>query len=480
MKRKVNHNNHSNGKLSWKDGKRRLGDLIEWSENPVTINESNANRLVSSLSEFGQIMPIAITPDNVIADGNQRKKVWSLSKRFGKNYKVDVRIASRKLTRTERQRLAILLRSGTVGEYDWERISAWDADLLKSAGLDHELLEQLNRDQAALIDLIGSESEEIEPEPQDPSELIDRAEELQKKWQCESGDIWMAAGHFWICGDCREFETWRKLLEAAKVERVNGVFTSPPYAEQRKAQYGGVPTDQYVEWWNEVQANVRANLAEDGSFFVNIKPHCENGERVLYVFDLVLAMRRQWGWRFVDELIWKHQGYPGGYLGRFRNEFEPVYHFSISDNHKHYHKSVLTELGETHQKHIERKKAGDAPYQKGYENPNAKSGMGGFGYYKELEGRQHGNVIEIPLGANSEQSASFPVALPEFFVKAYSDSGDVWIDPFLGSGTTIIAAHRNGRRGLGIEKLEKYTAVICERIEKETGETPKRIDHAKA
>ena len=67
------------------------------------------------------------------------------------------------------------------------------------------------------------------------------------------------------------------------MEKVNGVFTSPPYAEQRKEQYGGVPTEQYVEWWEAVQSNVKANLAADGSFFVNIKPHRANGERSLYV-----------------------------------------------------------------------------------------------------------------------------------------------------------------------------------------------------
>jgi DNA modification methylase len=63
------------------------------------------------------------------------------------------------------------------------------------------------------------------------------------------------------------------------------------------------------------------------------------------------------------------------------------------------------------------------------------------------------------------QAAMFPVALPEFFIKAFSDNGDAWLDPFLGSGTTIVAAHRNGRRGLGIEALPKYVSVVNERIQ---------------
>ena len=118
---------------------------------------------------------------------------------------------------------------------------------------------------------------------------------------------------------------------------------SPPYAEQRKEQYGGVPTAEYVAWWEAVQANVKANLAQDGSFFVNIKPHCEDGERVLYVFDLVLAMRRRWGWRFVDELCWLRSGVPGEWANRFKNGFEPLYQFCVDGSMKFRAKNVTHE-----------------------------------------------------------------------------------------------------------------------------------------
>ena len=64
-------------------------------------------------------------------------------------------------------------------------------------------------------------------------------------------------------------------------------------------------------------------------------------------------------------------------------------------------------------------------------------------------------------------AAAFPIALPDFFIRAYSDPGDTWIDPFLGSGTTICAAHqaKGGQRvGLGIERLAKYVSVCLERF----------------
>jgi site-specific DNA-methyltransferase (adenine-specific)/site-specific DNA-methyltransferase (cytosine-N4-specific) len=253
--------------------------------------------------------------------------------------------------------------------------------------------------------------------------------------------------HRLLCGDCREPASWARLLGGVKA---NGVFTSPPYAEQRKEQYGGTPAAEYVAWWEAVQANVKAHLAPDGSFFVNIKPHCEAGERVLYVFDLVLAMKRQWGWLYVDELCWKKNGLPGGFANRFKNDFEPVYHFALQAHIKFDAQAVghpsdsirVYEHGASFAAHGNITVEGD--FKSGIARP--------------------GNVIEVG-GSEGQHAAAFPVALPDFFVRAYSDAGDVWVDPFCGSGTTIVAAHKNGRRGMGIEMLAKYAAVICERLQ---------------
>jgi DNA modification methylase len=87
-----------------------------------------------------------------------------------------------------------------------------------------------------------------------------------------------------------------------------------------------------------------------------------------------------------------------------------------------------------------------------------------------------GNVLS--LGKNSElcgHSAAFPVALPEFFIQAYTDANDVVFDPFLGSGTTLIAAWKNDRAGLGVELSPAYCEVTLRRLERLTGEVASRI-----
>ena len=71
---------------------------------------------------------------------------------------------------------------------------------------------------------------------------------------------------------------------------------------------------------------------------------------------------------------------------------------------------------------------------------------------------------------NKNHSAVFPLSLPEWFIKLFTKEGDVVLDPFLGSGTTAIAAKRLGRHYLGIEAVVDYVKVA----EKALHNTPRR------
>lgn len=336
-------------------------------------------------------------------------------------------------------------------------------------GIDAELARLAAGGDEALKELLATlESEAAGSGDGDAQPQMDRAEELRQKWQTEEGQIWQIGPHFAICGDCRNAEDWKRLLAAAGVSKVNGVFTSPPYAEQRKDQYGGVPTDQYVDWWELVQSNVKANLAQDGSLFVNIKAHCEDGQRVLYCMDLVCAMVRRWEWKYIDELMWRNtkNGVPGTWPNRFKNAFEPVYQFA-QDVAIKFHASNVGSIttGAFDYHPLNQKSTTNTPFTGAHKH---------LGYHEGIS--LPSNVIEIAAEGAGIHQAPFPVALPDFFIRAYSDPGDVWLDTFLGSGTTIVAAHNNKRVGLGIEKLPKYLAVILERLQEVVGESPKLLN----
>lgn len=444
----------------------------------IKLDDKNANKgtqrglraLSDSIGEFGFVEAGTLDKNNRVIGGNKRTEVVA-----------DINLSDDAL---------IIDVDGTKPVY---LRTPYDLDTPKGRKLAHVLnrvhelsyeldIEQLLQDIESGVDLDGlwndAELEDLlgdllkDKQPVDVDPQIDKAEELQDKWQVQSGDVWQLTDtHKVICGDCREPATYDKLLNG---EKVNGVFTSPPYAEQRKKQYGGVPTDKYIEWWEAVQENVRAVLADDGSFFVNIKEHCEDGQRVLYCKRLVIEMVERWGWRWVDELCWTHQGYIGKWNNRFKNQFEPIYHYSFSVDIKMNHENVIQDFSD------------NAPPESltiydGIDNRPANTGSPfrqGGKRSKIFNGALPGNVINVPNISTPTcvyQSAAFPVKLPTFFIKAYSDPGDLWLDPFAGSGTTGIAANNEGRRAVLIEKLEKYVAVILERYETTTGTEPKRL-----
>lgn len=343
---------------------------------------------------------------------------------------------------------------------------SWDVEVI--AGFPADVLGDLWTP-AELSDLgqawAGEQEAERRAAQQDAGAETDKAEELQGKWNVKPGDVWAMENHRLICGDCRDSTTWDKLLQGVKA---NGVFTSPPYAEQRKEQYGGVPASEYVAWWEAVQANVKEHLAADGSFFVNIKAHSEDGQRSLYTLDLVAAMVRRFGWQFRDDFVWTHSGTPGDaeMMHRFKNQHEPIYWFTLQEGFKFRPLTV---------RHESDGAVLVSPKNPGLERIQGKRGGALVGATVGHGLAFPGNVISV--GKNNDEStgghvAAFPVGLPDFFIRAYSDTGDVWFDPFCGSGTTIIAAEQNGRRGMGIEVLPKYCSVILERWEKTTGKTP--------
>jgi hypothetical protein len=145
--------------LTWTRERRRLSELIPWSRNPRQIREADAARLAESLDQFGQIHAIAIGPDNAILDGHQRSNVWAACDRYGPEYEVDVRVASRPLEDAEREKLVVYLHSGATGSWDWDSLSSWDTPTLKGWGLDAEQLRGWNDDAANLALMLEAEEE---------------------------------------------------------------------------------------------------------------------------------------------------------------------------------------------------------------------------------------------------------------------------------------------------------------------------------
>ncbi len=347
---------------------------------------------------------------------------------------------------------------------DQERLALATFDPIAAmAGTDQKMLDDLlaglATDQDGLSDLLESlASEQPKQLNEDDADLTPPTEPVTKP-----GDLWLLGEHRLLCGDSTKAEDVALLMDGHKV---NVCVTSPPYAQQRERQYGGIAPESYVEWFEPIAANIATVLSDDGSFFLNIKEHCEDGQRHLYVKDLTLAHVRDWGWRLVDEFCWRkaHDGVPGGWNNRFKNAWEPVFHFSRRAAIKFRADAVLHE----------------SPNVFEYSAENTKSHSGSGLLREPVKGRHSGmarpsNVLEI--GESSEvldHSAPFPVGLPEFFIRAFSDAGDVIYDPFMGAGSTTIAAEQTERLGYGMEINPAYCDVIVRRWEKVTGKVAVR------
>lgn len=286
-----------------------------------------------------------------------------------------------------------------------------------------------------------------------------------------------------ICGDARDGERIKSFLAGRKV---NVVITSPPYASQRAydPSSGFVPIapEKYVEWYKDIQSVLADILAPDGSYFLNIKEHAEDGQRSLYVKDLTLAHVRQWGWRFVDEFCWRKtdNGVPGGWGNRFKNAWEPVFHFCRQQQIKFRPQSVSHESEDCfdYSPNNPKSNSGSGLLGIGARGAAADGGKNQSAWQRsrnslsdDSDGRHTGlarpsNVIEVKSeSSQGSHSAPFPRALVEFFIKAFTDPCDVVFDPFGGSGTTVAAAVALGRSGICTEISPAYCDVIVRRVE---------------
>jgi DNA modification methylase len=446
--------------------------LVPYGRNPRTHSDAQVAQIAASIVEFGWTNPILVDSNDGIVAGHGRLLA---AKKLGLA-EVPVIVLDHL---SETQKRALLIADNKLAE-----LAGWDNDALRDelselndANFDLGTLGFSEDELRVLLAEVGDgtapEQGAEEEIPEAPVEPVTRP-----------GDAWRIGKHLLICGDCRDHAVVARLFEGAKASMV---ITSPPYATQREydpaSGFQPVRPEEYCAWFREVAANIAVVLAPDGSFFLNLKEHAEDGERSLYVKDLVIAHKRQWGWRFVDEFCWRKtdNGVPGGWNNRFKNAWEPVFHFSRQPEIKFRPKAVG---------HVS-----DGCFDYSPNNPKSTSGSGllGTGARGSAAGQQGNddddgrftgiarpsNVIEVKSeSSQGSHSAPFPRALVEFFVNAYSDPGDVVYDPFLGSGTTMAAAHVLERVGYGIEISPAYCDVILRRIAHLAGGEPVLVDTA--
>ena len=201
-------------------------------------------------------------------------------------------------------------------------------------------------------------------------------------------------------------------------------------------------------------------MTPDGSVFLVIRPHVRDGVLSDYVLRTRLAVREA-GWHECEELIWlKPDAPPLGSLLRPRRTWESILWFSRCP-----------------QPYCDLKACGKESDRLGFDGASSSLRAASARRPPGTRALNHsgsGNgvaritdVIVANVGGNEpglDHPAVFPLALAEQLIRTFSQAGDLVLDPFCGSGQTLLAAKGCGRRYLGIEREEKYVRIALGRL----------------
>lgn len=390
-------------KIEWRTEKRKIKDLKAYKTNPRRMTKDQAEQLKKSLEKFNYVELIACQPDNRIIAGHMRVQVL---KQLGKaSDEIEVRVPSRILTEDEMREY--LIRSNVnTGEWDWDELhNSWDPSDLMEWGFD---IEELMGGEIASDSSIEEDDEILSPVKDEDAFT-------------KLGDIYELDGHRIMCGDSTNPESVSLLLKSSipvlmVTDPPYGVEYDPSWRKSIKAKHGvacratgKVENDDRVDWqkaWNLFPGNV-----------------CYIWHASIYTSDVHKSLI-SCNYQIICQIIWKKQHFALS-RGDYHWQHEPCW-YAVKEGAKHNWQG-----------------ARDQSSVWEISNLNA------FGKNQEDERTAH-----------STQKPLECMARP---IKNNSMIGEEIYDPFLGSGTTLIAADQLDRICYGMELSPAYCDIIVKR-----------------
>ena len=253
-----------------------------------------------------------------------------------------------------------------------------------------------------------------------------------------------------------------KLLKQLPDNSIDLVITSPPYADLKTyIDFKGILADDYVEWFIPICIEICRVIKPTGSFILNINDKVEDGFRHPYVFDLISQIHKKTDLKMFERLFWnKMKGLPN--KSRFGDRVEYMFWFA---KEKGFYFDIDSMRVPYKEKSVKRMKN---PLKKRYarneENQVANE-------YKDWAPNPLGALPTTLVTISSEAKriadnhvAVYPVELMNYFIKGSTKPGDLVLDPFIGTGTTAVAAKKLGRNWIGFELQQDYIDVANTRI----------------
>lgn len=392
--------------------------------NARTHDEKQISQIAVSIERFGWLVPIIVDDKNLIVAGHGR---WEAARKMGL---IEVPVIRAKFV-TEADRRAFALAENRIAE-----LSGWDDKLLAEEltflfedGYELEITGFSTADLDFSLPEERAEPEEAVELPAAGSPSVSRPT-----------DLWLIGPHRLYCGHAGCTGSWEALLGD---ERARLVFADPPYnvpidgfvsgnGKNRHREFvmgaGEMTSAEFIAFLRAIFRNC-VRFSVDGS----IHYHCmdwRHQREMLDAADGVYTEHKQL-------VVYKKTN--AGQGAFYRSQHELVFVFK-SGRGKHVNNFGLGETGRYRTNVVEY--AGVNTFRKGR---------------------------EADLAAHSTVK---PTALVADFLLDCSNRGDLVVDPCLGSGTTLIAAHRTGRRGAGIELDPGYVDTALRRLTSATGIEP--------
>ena len=385
----------------------QLERLIPYASNARTHSEAQVAQIAGSIAEFGFVNPVLLGSDNVIIAGHGRVMA---ARKLGLKTVPTINLDHL----SKNQIRALVIADNRIAEN-----SGWDEELLRV-----EL--QSLADEDFNLDLLGFGDKELEdllssPDDDDTAALDENVPEVQENPVSRIGDIWIMGDHRLICGDSTSKEHMHKLMAN---DLADMTFTDPPY----NVNYANSAKDKMRGKNRPIKND---NLGDGFEAFLT--KACENmlgvTKGALYIcmssseLDALQSAFRKAGGKWSTFIIWAKNTFT---LGRsdYQRQYEPIL-YGWKDGNDHYW------CGARDQSDV-------------------------WNFNKPRVNDLHPTMKPVDLVIRA--------------IRNSSKTHDIVLDPFGGSGTTLIAAQHTGRRARLIELDSRYADVIVRRWQEQTGE----------
>ena len=476
----------SSARLVWRTEKRKVSDLVSNPRNPRTITDKQKKELETSLRKFNLAEIPAVDADGKIVAGNMR--IAALRQLGRGDELIDVRVPSRKLTEKEYDEYA--LRSNrNVGEWDWKRLTGYGEDLLRSSGFTEDDLDiAFGLDYAEDFDA-GAERKKLL-----------KGAELRTK----VGQVWRLGDHKLAVGDATDRKVWQRLMGKEKFDfmqvdppyrlaynakRARIVRTKDGRKLKREREYDVVgSTDRTGAFRFGVKGNrsyegveMKRGVPEYGEWLGIAKDYGNPTASNVMVFENWKNIRGLWDaiekyWKVKNMVVWhtpnRHQGYmrPDTFYSKYDialyGERGKV---AENDVPEEEFEAYFLEKGRKMIESYEVALYGRAGSRTDIDKDSKKQKWG------KVTDHVTANVSSMAENGQNIVFGAKPIVVLAPYMKALSPRGGIVVDPFVGSGSTIICAEILKRQCRAIELGPLNAEVALRRWEKFTGRKAERI-----